>query len=1137
MRLSNSDMRSWLGLLLAALLALCSPLASAQSVVASPTNCVNVNGSGTQAWSNAAQAETSDNNYATASLNDGQVSESLQCKGYGFSIPSNATIIGVTVSVERKASSNSRLQDDSVQLIKGGVVQTTNRATTTYYTTSDTYEDHGGSTDLWGTTWTPADINSSNFGVAFAAQKPGGSGGAYTASVDHVRVQVDYTVPFSCTPPSNTPAGLSLSCVCDTFERATLNPSPIFGGNWIVSTSDSTGIVPSIVNPGYLRLTNNTGNNAKAATVPGIFPAAGNYISVEFQQYAYNGSGADGIAVTLSDYSVPAVPGAYGGSLGYAQKSGINGFAGGWVGVALDEYGNYQNPTEGRIGGPGFIPESVGVRGSGSGANGYVWLGGTGGLTPLIDNRGSTSPSLGYYYQVIVDARNEPTSTSISVNRDTGSGYQSLITIPNVYSAAIAQGTTQSPVPANWQISFTGSTGGSTNIHEIGGLRICAESVWPPSGGTASGFNAIDEAYGVPPLAVQNYLNGHIYMKVMGQPFKLNVAALSNNQLQTAYVVSGSKSVTLKLVDNSDAACVLDSTQANYCNSSCTAKTAVPGGSQTLTFTSSDQGQKQSGNFTLNTAYKNLVAIISDGSVTACSTDAFSVRPTGIASVVSANATNTTTGGTPTFKAGNTPFSLTATVNGVAGNANGYTGVLKINNNTVVAVSPATVAGAVTGTFPAAVSATPMATATGNAFTYSEVGAFQLPGYDPAGNTTSYRAVYDGVATAQECTAAGLTTAQCNTLLAATWTGVDSISTKGDCLLDSYANTKDASGKYGCNFGNVATAGAFGRFVPDHFVVTGATLQNRSELSCASSPSFTYMDEPMLLSMTLTAQNASNATTVNYAGALAKLDLSTAAMLGLGAFNNLNDPALNTPLSARLSGGVPTGSWSAGTAPVTVPVTFQRLTAAPYVDGPYDSLDVGVVPQDSDGVTLLSSALNRDMDNDASHVNDHQYVASTKVRFGRLWLGNAYGSDKLALTVPYEIQYWNGNAFVKNTQDSCTALTAANFGLGNYQGGVSGSNLPASAITVGSYASGAGSITLPAPGASGSADLVVRLATTTAMCSGWTPSYPAGSPLQAGYLLGKWCGSTFTKDPVSRATFGIFGSSAKKGPIYLRESF
>ena len=138
---------------------------------------------------------------------------------------------------------------------------------------------------------------------------------------------------FVCAPPANAPAGVV--CQCDNFGRSSLNPSTIFGANWLLSTSNGTFGIPKIVTQGLLRLTDSSNDVATAATVPGIFPAAGNYISVEFKQYAYSGSGADGIAVTLSDYSIAPTPGAFGGSLGYAQKPGINGFAGGWVGVAL----------------------------------------------------------------------------------------------------------------------------------------------------------------------------------------------------------------------------------------------------------------------------------------------------------------------------------------------------------------------------------------------------------------------------------------------------------------------------------------------------------------------------------------------------------------------------------------------------------------------------------------------------------------------------------------------------------------------------------------------------------------------------------------------------------------------------------
>lgn len=728
-----------------------------------------------------------------------------------------------------------------------------------------------------------------------ASLKLGGTGagnGNFTGQVYTI------TAPF-CSPPSNIPGDVSVTCVCDTFGRANLDPSTIYGGSWITSVSDTTGILPRIVNPGYLRLTESTANNAKAATVPAAFPAAGNYISVEFQQYAYSGTGADGIAVTLSDYSTPAVPGAFGGSLGYAQKTGTAciagdataqcpGFAGGWVGIALDEWGNFQSPTEGRIGGPGQIAQSVGIRGSGSGVTGYNWLAGTGG-GQQIDNAGSATPSRGYYYQVVVDAR-VPANTSVAVNRDTGTGYASMINLPNIFTTAAAQGVTQDPVPSNWQISFTGSTGGARNIHEISGLRICAQSVVPPTGGVANGANAIDEAYGTPPLAsAVNYLTGHIYTKLVGTPFKLNVAMLNNSQIQKNYVVSGSKDVALKLVDNSDGVCVLDSSQVNYCSVACRGKTAVTGGSQTLTFVNGDQGQKQSANFTLNTAYSNLVAIISEGTTNACSTDAFSVRPTSVATVVSTNATNAGTTGAPVFRAGSGNFNLTATVAGVAANPNGYTGNLRINN-AVLQVSGLGTAATNSGMinpaiFPGAASGAQTAIATSPSFTYSEVGTFLLPGYTVASNSVSPRGVYDGVTTATDCTVPGLTAVQCDALRAATWTGIDSITAKGDCVLDSYSNTL-IGGKYGCNFGNVANTAIIGRFIPDHFSISNVSFFNRDGQTCVPASSFTYMDEPMRAVFTLRAENAGGNTTINYKGNLERMNLGIPANFGLGALDS-----------------------------------------------------------------------------------------------------------------------------------------------------------------------------------------------------------------------------------------------------------
>lgn len=306
----------------------------------------------------------------------------------------------------------------------------------------------------------------------------------------------------TCDPPSDLTAAypsVSFTCQCDNFGRATLNPSTIFGGSFATSTTSGSFGLPRIVSSGYLRLTDNSGAVATAATVPGTFPAAGNIISVEFTHYAYNGTGADGIALTLSDATVTPTAGAFGGSLGYAQKSnpgsdctvpgGCPGFAGGWVGMAIDEFGNFSSNTEGRTGGsaPGARPDSVSVRGSGSGQSGYPYLGGSNTLTPGIDAAGATRAP-GYNYRIIVDAQNYTwngssgtKTTLVSIDRDTtgtGTAYAPLISTFD----AFAVNPSQADVPADWKLSFTGSTGGSTNIHELTGLKICAQAISPPAG-------------------------------------------------------------------------------------------------------------------------------------------------------------------------------------------------------------------------------------------------------------------------------------------------------------------------------------------------------------------------------------------------------------------------------------------------------------------------------------------------------------------------------------------------------------------------------------------------------------------------------------------------------------------------------
>ena len=73
----------------------------------------------------------------------------------------------------------------------------------------------------------------------------------------------------------------------------------------------------------------------------------------------------------------------------------------------------------------------------------------------------------------------------------------------------------------------------------------------------------------------------------------------------------------------------------------------------------------------------------------------------------------------------------------------------------------------------------------------------------------------------------------------------------------------------------------------------------------------------------------------------------------------------------------------------------------------------------------------------------------------------------------------------------------------------------------------------PSPAARGSVDLVLNLGSigTPANCPGLpgAGSTPAALP----FLSGQWCGSAFDRDPVVRATFGVF----KTPLIYRRENY
>jgi len=123
-------------------------------------------------------------------------------------VPSNATINGVQVDVLRESTGSAPdiIYDNSALIVKGGSPTGTEHAvqwSPPPWPTSFAYASYGNSTDLWGTTWLPADINASNFG--FALQVFNGSVDfTETAYVDFMRITVWYTTPSGTTYDSGT---------------------------------------------------------------------------------------------------------------------------------------------------------------------------------------------------------------------------------------------------------------------------------------------------------------------------------------------------------------------------------------------------------------------------------------------------------------------------------------------------------------------------------------------------------------------------------------------------------------------------------------------------------------------------------------------------------------------------------------------------------------------------------------------------------------------------------------------------------------------------------------------------------------------------------------------------------------------
>jgi MSHA biogenesis protein MshQ len=283
--------------------------------------------------------------------------------------------------------------------------------------------------------------------------------------------------------------------------------------------------------------------------------------------------------------------------------------------------------------------------------------------------------------------------------------------------------------------------------------------------------------------------------------------------------------------------------------------------------------------------------------------------------------------------------------------------------------------------------------------------------------------------------------------------------------------------------GSTGSTGAVGRFIPDHFDVTVTQ-------GC-STGGFTYSAQPFTVKVSAMNGLIAPTKTQNYDG-------SSNTSPNFSKDVTLSE--VNAVAGSLSPVSVAANAFMAGEANATPVFTFTVLPTAPST--------IKLRAVDTDSVSSQNGA-----------------EGTASIRSGRLQLQNAYGSELLDLPVTLRAQYWNGSAWIQNSDDSCTTMVAPTSGAGltfypEVAAGVMGNHLSATETTASVNASGklaAGSAGLkfskPGSGNSGYVDIAIPLASQAWLQYPWTG---------AGNV-----------NPSGRATFGIYKSKL----IYIRENY
>jgi type IV pilus assembly protein PilY1 len=351
---------------------------------------------------------------------------------------------------------------------------------------------------------------------------------------------------------TQTPAGSVPSC-----SSLAASGKPYYNKTQVGGVTGTVYPTPDPIGKGALRLTNGdttqdgsngdyqTGAVLTHSTYPSNQGVQVTWTSVTYGGDGNSGTGADGMTFFIADGSAGETTGGLGGSVGYSCSNGnsdpsglttqgADGVNGAYLGIGIDEYGNFSNPgdaTSTPVNGA-RAANRISLRGSGS--TNWAWLNATypqyypGGTSLTMAQKidavhkacstgtlwdYSSKPSkptqlsskaITYNYNYLTY---KDLGTAIANQEATAKPLRSSA-VPIVYSLKISPdalldfsysingGTTQTvasglkitdsngPLPATFRFGFVAGTGGGSNVHEITCFKAAPANQSTSSAGT-----------------------------------------------------------------------------------------------------------------------------------------------------------------------------------------------------------------------------------------------------------------------------------------------------------------------------------------------------------------------------------------------------------------------------------------------------------------------------------------------------------------------------------------------------------------------------------------------------------------------------------------------------------------------------